>query len=135
MVELGAKGQIKIEPVLLEPKHDVRELKGTYEELTLRKNYENTATDDYIHITLTDEEDIPEGFAKLQGIYKNLCKLDYDNTRTRTNATVDAAVDVERTSPLELFSEFFKIQNNKDLSEEQKSFVQNLIEEIWGGEK
>ena len=135
MMELGAKGQIKIEPVLLEPKHDVRELKGTYEELTLRKNYENTATDDYIHITLTDEEDVPEGFAKLQGIYKNLCKLDYDNTRTRTNATVDAAVDVERTSPLELFSEFFKIQNNKDLSEEQKSFVQNLIEEIWGGEK
>ncbi|MBR5402044.1 MAG: exonuclease SbcCD subunit D [Treponema sp.] len=135
MVELGAKGQIKIEPVLFEPKHDVRELKGTYEELTLRKNYENTATDDYIHITLTDEEDIPEGFAKLQGIYKNLCKLDYDNTRTRTNATVDTVVDVERTSPLELFSEFFKIQNNKDLSEEQKSFVQNLIEEIWGGEK
>ena len=135
MVEMGAKGEIKIESILFQPKHDVRELKGTYEELTLRKNYENTATDDYLHITLTDEEDVPEGFAKLQGIYKNLCKLDYDNTRTRSNATVDAAVDVERTSPLELFSQFFTMQNNKDFSEEQRSFAQNLIEEIWGGEK
>ncbi len=135
IVELDAKGKPKIEQVLFEPKHDVRELKGTYEELTLRKNYENTATDDYIHITLTDEDDVPEGFAKLQGIYPNLCKLDYDNTRTRTNATIDSGVDVEHTSPLELFAQFFQLQNGKDFSPEQRDFAQNLIEEIWGGEK
>ena len=135
MVELGAKGQVKIEQVLFEPKHDVRELKGTYEELTLRKNYENTAIDDYIHITLTDEDDILEGFAKLQGIYPNLCKLDYDNTRTRTSMTIEGDIDLERTSPLELFSQFFQLQNGKDFSPEQKDFAQNLIEEIWGGEK
>ena len=135
MVELGTKGDVKIEKVLFETLHDLREIRGTYNELMLKSNYEGTATDDYLHITLTDEDEIPEGFAKLSGVYKNLVKLDYDNTRTRTLGAVEDAVDVERTAPIDLFAQFYKMQNGMDFSEEQKAFAQELIEEIWGGEK
>lgn len=134
-VSIEEKGNIKIDNIPLVPLHELRELKGTYEELTFKKNYENTATDDYIHITLTDEEDVPEAFGKLQVIYKNLVKLDYDNQRTRANNEINGALEVEKTSPLDLFSKFYELQNNSQLSDEQKDFVHQLIENIWGGEK
>ena len=135
VVELDEKGTLKVEQLLFEPLHEMREIRGTYNELTLKKNYENTAVDDYLHITLTDEEDIPEGFTKLSLIYKNLVRLDYDNTRTRTDNHIEAAANIDKLSPLELFESFYELQNNQPFSEEQKKLAQNLIEEIWGGEK
>lgn len=134
LVSMEEKGEIKIEELPLVPMHDLRELKGKYEELTLKKNYENTAVDDYLHITLTDEDDIPEGFGKLQVIYKNLVKLDYDNERTRKNNEIDGIADIDKIRPIDLFSQFFELQNNMPLTEEQLNFTKDLIENIWGGE-
>ena len=83
VVTLGAKGDTEVRTVPIVPRHDLRELRGSYMELTARANYEGTAVDDYLHITLTDEEDIPDVIGKLRVIYPNLMKLDYDNARTR----------------------------------------------------
>ena len=137
IVELGAKGELKIEQILFEPQHDLRCIKGTYEEITLKKYWEQMgeAINDYLHITLTDEEDIPEGFARLQLIYKNLVSLDYDNSRTQKDNQIEALANIEKTSPLDLFEKFYELQNNQGFSDEQKKFAQDLIEEIWGGAK
>ena len=131
VVTLDEKGKVEIRTVPLTPKHDMRELRGTYMELTAKANYEGTATDDYLHITLTDEEDIPDVIGKLRVIYPNLMKLDYDNKRTRSNAVLNAAEDVENKTPLELFNEFYEKQNGSPLSEEQARFSAELIEKIW----
>ena len=112
----------------------MRELRGTYEELTYKPNYEGTATDDYLHITLTDEEDIPDGIVRLRVIYPNLMKLDYDNRRTRSAADLSGAAEPERKSPLTLFGEFYEQQNGSPLSEEQRAFSEKLMEEIWEGQ-
>ena len=135
IVELGKKGQLSVEQVLFEPLRDMREIRGTYNELTLKKNYENTAVDDYLHITLTNQEEIPEGFARLSLIYKNLLRLDYDNARTKADNNIQGAADIDKLSPLELFEKFYELQNNQPFTAEQKELVQNLMEEIWGGEK
>ena len=137
IVELGKKGELKVDQVLFEPQHDLRCIKGSYQELTLKKYWEQMGEgiNDYLHITLTDEEDIPEGFSRLQLIYKNLVSLDYDNSRTQKDNLIDAAADVEKTSPLVLFEQFYELQNNQPFSEEQKKFAQALIEDIWGGQK
>lgn len=131
IVEFGPKGDVQIRETLLVPKHDMREIKGTYEELTAKKNYEGTAVDDYIHAILTDEEDVPDAIGKLRVIYPNLMKLGYDNKRTRENRIIEEVKDVERKSPTELFEEFYELQNNQCMSEEQKAFAHNLIEAIW----
>ena len=135
VVEMGEKGKIEIRTVPLVPKHDLREIKGKYEEILLKENYEGTNTEDYIHITLTDEEDIADVMNILRIIYPNIMKLDYDNKRTRSNQAVGMAENVEKKSPLELFSEFYYDRNGQTMSEEQTAFMQNLIEEIWEGEK
>ena len=132
VVELAEKGNVTYRTVDLAPKRNLVELKGTYNKLTEKAFYENTSwQEDYTHITLTDEEDIPDAIGKLRTIYHNLMKLDYDNKRTRTNAKINGASKVESKSPLELFSEFYELQNNQPMNDEQAGFMRDLIEKIW----
>ena len=133
VAELREKGILELRTVPLVPKRDLRELRGSYMELTARSNYEGTDTEDYLHITLTDEEDIPDVTAKLRVIYPNLMKLDYDNLRTRSRTTVGAAEDVERKTPLELFGELYEKQNGAPMTEEQAAFSAGLMESIREG--
>ena len=131
IVELLDKGELKISTTELIPKHEMCEIRGTYNELTAKSFYENTSyPTDYMHITLTDEEDVPEAVGRLRSIYKNLMKFDYDNKRTRQNSQITGAVDIEKTSPLKHFENFYELQNNQPMSEEQKSFISELIEMI-----
>lgn len=135
VVEMGKKDSLEICTIALEPKRDMREIKGAYAEITLKDNYINTNTDDYMHITLTDEEDIPDAIGKLRVIYPNLMKLDYDNKRTRSSAKLDIIENIEQRSPLDLFAEFYEKQNNQPMTDGQSDFVRTLIENIWEGEK
>ena len=132
VVELAEKGEVTCREVPLIPKRDMVELKGTYEELTAKSYYENkTWQEDYTHITLTDEQDVPEAIGKLRAVYHNLMKLDYDNTRTQSNSEIDAVADLEKKSPLGIFSEFFELQNNKEMTSEQTEFMRKVISEVW----
>ncbi|MDO4167561.1 MAG: exonuclease SbcCD subunit D [Eubacteriales bacterium] len=133
VVELQQKGSVLLRTVELQPRHDMRELRGTYHELTSRENYEGTAVDDYIHITLTDEEDEPDAIAKLRTIYPNLMKLDYDNKRTRAGMVIGEVNETKRCSPIELLQEFYELQNNQPMNEAQVSFASSLIAKIWEG--
>ena len=133
VVNLNAKGELNLELRPLTPKHDLRSIRGTFVELTDKAFYDGTATDDYLRIILTDEEDVPEAIGQLRVIYPNIMKLTYDNTRTRTNQIIDGAVDVQRKSPLELFDELYELQNNQSMSDEQRNFMLELIESIWEG--
>ena len=136
VVELAKKGILSVKTVALVPMRDMVEIKGRYNEIMLKSFYENTSyQEDYIHITLTDEEDIVDAIGKLRTVYHNLMKLDYDNKRTRSVAQVDGAVDVETKTPIELFSDFYELQNNQPMSDEQKAFVEDLIEQVWEDEK
>ena len=130
VVEMKEKGNVKVSTVELTPKLDMREIKGTYEELTFKKNYENTNTEDYLHIILTDEEDVADAVAKLRCVYPNLMKLDYDNTRTRNSLALTQAEETEKKTDTELLSEFFEKQNGKPLSDEQLEYAANLFEQI-----
>ena len=137
VVEIGEKKADGVVDVCigtreLRPLHDMREIRGSYEELTLRTNYEGTATDDYIHATLTDEIEIPDAARHLQVIYPNLMKLDYDNARTRGQGSERLELEqLEEKSPLDLFSELFEKQNHKEMTEEQARYVQAQMEKIW----
>lgn len=136
VAELKEKGALEIHTVPLIPRRDMVELKGSYQQLTLREFYENTTyQEDYTHITLTDEEDIPDAVAKLRAVYHNLMKLDYDNTRTRHSAAISGAENVETRSPIDLFAEFYELQNGLPMSAEQTELVASLIEKIWEGEE
>ena len=130
-ITLGEKGSVRFEAVPLTPRHDLRELRGSYMELTDRRAYDGTPTDDYLHITLTDEQDVPDALARLRVIYPNLMRLDYDNRRTREDQQITAPERVENITPLQHLAAFYELQNNQPLTDEQAAFCQQLIEDIW----
>ena len=133
VVKLGAKGDLELELRPLLPRRDLRIIRGTFAEVTVKSFYEGTATDDYLQVTLTDEEDVPEALGRLRLIYPNIMKLTYDNTRTRSSHIIDSAENVQRKSPLELFEELYELQNNQPMSGVQRDFALELIESIWEG--
>ena len=132
VVELGEKGNIQIKPLPLKPLRDMRKIRGTYMEVTDRAFYEGTNQQDYIQVTLTDEEDIPDGIQKLRTIYPNIMRLEYDNRRTGKNAEIKEWEKPEELSERELFSRFYEQQNNQPMSPEQEAFVKHIMEEIKG---
>ena len=127
VVELGVKGDISVSALPLTPRRDMRVIRGTYAELTLRENYEETNTDDYIHAVLTDENDIPNALARLRSIYPNLMKLDYDNLRTRSSAVIAAEKRHRTMSGAELFAELYERQNGQKLSAEQSAYAKAVF--------
>lgn len=135
LVELKEKGDVEVRAIPLTPLHDMRQIRGTYLEVTSREFYRKFDQNDYIQVTLTDEEDIPDAVGKLRIIYPNLMKMNYDNKRTRESQEVDGAEQVEQKSPLQLFEELYVLQNNQGMTEEQKKASQALIETIWEDER
>ena len=65
---------------------------------------------------------------KLRIIYPNLMRLTYDNSRTRTDQALEAAGEGEQKSELELLEEFYELQNNQPMNEEQIEFAKKMIE-------
>lgn len=135
VVTLRDKGDLEIETIPLTPLHDMVELKGSYGQLMSRDFYEGTTLrDDYTHITLTDEEDVPDAIGRLRIIYRGLMRLDYDNTRTRSIGKLSAVSEEQMQSPIGLFADFYSRQNGKEMSDEQHEFVERLVDSIWNKE-
>lgn len=130
VVELEKKGTVRTSLLPLKPLRDMRKLRGTYLELTDRSFYRDMNREDYIQVTLTDEDDVPDGLQKLRVIYPNIMQLLYDNQRTKTTQEVDAAQAVEKKTEMELFYEFYELQNNQPMTQQQKDFAEQLIREI-----
>lgn len=134
LVELGEKGSVSVTTLPLAPLRDLRKLRGSYEELMSKDFYDELPKDsdgllrDFYHLTLTDEEDVPDAVQKLRSVYKNLLQLEYDNKRTRTDNAIEGAKRVVEKSPLELMEEFYQLQNNQALSEKQRAYLQGLLE-------
>lgn len=131
IVDIKQKGEVTVTQAPLTALRDLRELKGTYAQLMERSSYEGTNTQDFIHITLTDNEDIPEVVYKLRTVYPNLIQLDYDNLRTRKLSQVNAITHTDTKTPIELFGTLFEEQNGEPLSQEQTEYLNAIIESIW----
>lgn len=131
IAEIGAKGNLDIREIPLVPKRDMKVYKGTYKKLTDIDFYSNINTDDYIFITLTDEEDIPDASRKLHKIYPYMMRISYDNSRTKNHSVIKSDIRNEKLPPIQLFAEFYESQCNHKMSSEQYEFIDNLIREVW----
>lgn len=132
IVEMKEKGNISVRQVALHPLRDLKTIRGTFEELTSKKIYEKQDwADCYLHVVLTDEEDVPNALGSLKKIYPYIMRLDYDNTRTRASGIVEVLRTVEEKSPLMLFSELYTAQNGQKLTSMQEDYLKAMMEDIW----
>lgn len=131
VVDFGKKGDITVRTVPLEPMHDMRVVRGSFDYICSKECSSKGDSKDYIHAVLTDEEDIPEAMGRLRGVYPNIMSLEYDNRRTRSSHGSIETADADNRLPIELFEEFYKLANGGEMLEQQRELVQSLIEKIW----
>lgn len=131
VVTLGEKGDVQVRTVALTPLRELREIRGNYDELTARSFYEHTTyRSDYLHLILTDEQDVFDAMSRLRTIYPYLMTLDYDNARTRAAGGMSVPAETERRTPLELFEALYTRQNHQPMSEVQREYIAQLMEQI-----
>ena len=131
VVTLGEKGDVQVRTVALTPLRELREIRGSYDELTARSFYEHTTyRSDYLHLILTDEQDVFDAMSRLRTIYPYLMTLDYDNARTRAAGGMSVPAETERRTPPELFEALYKRQNHQPMSEVQREYIAQLMEQI-----
>ena len=135
VIELKEKGNIEISEVPLEPLHDLVELRGTYDNLSNQKFDVQAKNDDYIKIILTDEIENHGALSKLRHRFPHLLALEYDNAKTRFNGMVSIDEKVQEKSPVQLVEDLYKKQMNLELTDEQRKYLLERINEIWEGEE
>lgn len=131
VVTLGEKGDVQVRTAALTPLRELREIRGSYDELTARSFYERTTyRSDYLHLILTDEQDVFDAMSRLRTIYPYLMTLDYDNARTRAAGGMSVPAETERRTPLELFEALYTRQNHQPMSDVQRAYIAQLMEQI-----
>ena len=125
-VTLDAQGAVQAELLPIAPLHPMRRLRGTFAELM-----SGGASEDYLQITITDEDDVPDAAARLRRVYSNLLQVLLDNARTRAAAADFSREALARRAPLALFEELFEKQNGMPMSDEQRQCAANLLETIF----
>jgi exonuclease SbcD len=134
-VELKEKGNLNVTTRPITPLREMKEIRGSYEELMNRDYYLNTDLREcYLHVILTDEEDVPEAMRRMQPVYQNIMKLTYDNTRTQRQQNPLELTAEPESSPVELFGLLYEKQYNRELSQVQREYLEKLVESIREGQ-
>lgn len=133
-IEIGNKGDIKLTYLPLHPKRDMRIIKDNINNLLSDEKYTGMNCEDYIQAIITDEEDVYDPMGRLRTVYPNILILERENARTRINedSRTSATGDVANRTPLDLFEEFFKNQNNVELNDRQRKIVMEILTELGG---
>lgn len=134
LVVLEKKGTVITEKIPLVPFRDMRQIKGTLEQLTDPAVVGQGNKEDYIHVTLTNQNTILDPIGKLRIFYPNIMKLDIENKRTHKSESSKTAAsgDAAKRSPLELFEEFYRNQNNIEMTTQQQEILKGFLEKEEG---
>lgn len=131
VAELRAKGETEIRQIPLQPRREMIELRGTFEEILEKARKKGELQTDYYHMILTDETDVVDALSRLREYYPNIMLLDYDNRRTRSQKEVEQLDRVEERTPGELFAALYEQQNGQEMDSDRKEYLDGLIREIW----
>lgn len=131
VAELREKGETEIRQIPLQPRREMIELRGTFEEILEEARKKGEPRTDYYHMILTDETDVVDALSRLREYYPNIMLLDYDNRRTRSQKEVEQMDRVEERTPGELFAALYEQQNGQEMDSDRKEYLDGLIREIW----
>lgn len=125
IVDITSKS-ISFEQVLLNPLHDVRIIKEQLSEI-LRMD----PSDDYVHITLTDELVDPDARRHLQVSFPNMLRFSVENSKSSLTEDVKPMENVEDMPIDKLFSDFYRHMNGDcEPSEEHMEILGQILAEM-----
>lgn len=121
------KNGVEINLIPLKPVRNMRHIVGKMEELLNKANVKTP--EDFIYVTLTDEEIINDAMGVFQQVYPNTVKIDYDNSHTREIEQVDISKIAQNKSFSELIGDFYRLIYNCEISEEELGVMRVVARE------
>lgn len=127
IVNLGKKGEtdIRLEP--LHPMRDLRHIKGRMRQLLKEENI--VAPEDFIYVTLTDEDFIDNVMSIFQQHYPNTIRIEYDNSHTKEIRQTDMAQIAVNKTFGEMISDFYQLVYGCEISEEELALMNKIAGE------
>lgn len=126
IIDMQEKGSVQVRTVPLYPLHDVRLIEGKLDDI-MRMPY----SEDYVWITIHDELPPPDAKVTLTVNFPNMLKFSVVNSRTKYDVDVLATESMENKSVVELFSDFYRLQNNDQLpGEKHLQVLEKVIKEL-----
>lgn len=107
VVEMGEKGNVSVHTVPLNAPHDMRLVEGFLDEVMALPYSE-----DYVWVTLRDELPPPDARVTVSTVFPNMMKFSILNSKTKTDEDILAKEQMENKTIEELFSDFYRLQNN-----------------------
>lgn len=131
ILTINGKKEIHLSHRVLCPMHDMREIKCSIEEL-LNGEIELGNTEDYMHVILTDEDEIFDAIGKVRKVYPNVMQISFENRKyMQSLETMEFDKHhVMNQNPMSLFSEFYKMQNHIDPDEKRMEIITSIFEEV-----
>ncbi|MDO7863075.1 exonuclease SbcCD subunit D [Brochothrix thermosphacta] len=132
IITVPQKGELQMREVPLHPQRDMRLVKAEMAALLA----EPTAfgpVDDYLQITLTDVGDVYEPMRRLKEVFPHLLHLERA-AQTAIHQQGQQFKDLKQADILTLFSQFFETVEQQPLTDVDREFMQNVIDESRRGE-
>lgn len=130
IVELGADSVSQIERIPLKPLHRMRKIKGRLEDLISPALTEHLDREDYLQVTLTNEEELIDPIGTLRSVYPNVMQLVFEKKEKETAGEFMAIQTVNRKTPEELFADFYSLIREKEMDEARKQVIDDVIKEL-----
>lgn len=128
IVDLGKKGDVMIQLKPLHPMRDLRHIKGRMNQLLKKENI--FAQEDFIYVTLTDEDIVDNAMGIFQQHYPNTIRIEYDNSHTKELQQMDITQITENKTFSELISDFYKLIYDCKISEEELELMKKIAGEV-----
>ena len=127
LITLGEKGETDIDLIPLEPLRDLRHITGPAQKLLAGENIESP--EDYIYVTLTDEDILYDAMQIFRQVYPNTVKIDYDNSHTKEIEQVDLTKIGNHRSFSELIGDFYRQMYDREITEEEMTIMRQAAKE------
>lgn len=128
MVTLKEKGEEpEIELLPLTAMQDVRQEKGTLQEVVARANEKNRH--DFVSIILTDEEELFRPKEQLDTYYDCILEVRMENSRTKA-LLQDMEVSETLLTPLEAFGEFYEKMQGTAMNAKEQQVIFDIMGQI-----
>jgi len=119
--------EISVKQVPIKPIHEMRKIKGKLEELIKPEVVASEPFDDYIHVTLTDEEELIDPIGTLRSVYPNVMQISLQKNELKSKLQYETKLDLNCKSTMDLFREFYQLVREEPLDDKREQIVRDSL--------
>ena len=119
--------EISVKQIPVTPIHEMRKIKGKLEELIRPDVVASAPFEDYIHVTLTNDEELIDPIGTLRSVYPNVMQISLQKNELKSNMHYETNFSVQGKNTMDLFKEFYQIVREEPLDGIREEIVRESL--------